>query len=142
MYAAAGSGPSPPSSNGVSDEVVNPSLNKRQQQSRGPRANSPDSRAPKSKGRVVTSNGHHVESRMGDGRQIQSNGRKATDIANGNDRLANGNSRVNSGPGRPVDRTVPPKTNGNGPVRRFETKPPVIKANKPKAENGVRVTEP
>jgi hypothetical protein len=79
---------------------------------------------------------------MGDGRQIQSNGRKATDIANGNDRLANGNSRVNSGPGRPVDRTVPPKTNGNGPVRRFETKPPVIKANKPKAENGVRVTEP
>lgn len=128
---SAGSGPSPPSSNGVCDDLVAP-LSKRQQQSRGPTA-SPESQAPKPKGRVNTSNSH-LEIRNGDGRPIQSNGRKAFDIPNSTDRSANGISRGNSGPGRPVDRSGPPKSNGNGVVRKFETKPPVPKDNKPKPD--------
>lgn len=126
---SAGSGPSPPSSNGACDDIVAP-LSKRQQQSRGPTA-SPESQAPKNKGRINTSNSHH-EIRNGDGRSIQSNGRKAFDTPNGIDRSAHGISRGNSGPGRPVDRSGPPKAVGNGTVRKFETKPPVPKDNKPK----------
>lgn len=131
---AAGSGPSPPSSNGVCDDLVAP-LSKRQQQSRGPTA-SPESQAPKAKGRVNTSNSH-LEIRNGDGRPIQSNGRRAFDIPNGTDRSANGISRGNSGPGRPVERSGAPKSNGNGLVRKFETKPPVPKEHKPKPEQKV-----
>ena len=136
VWTAAGSGPSPPSSNGACDDVVAP-LSKRQQQSRGPTA-SPESQAPKSKGRINTSNSH-LEIRNGDSRPIQSSGRKAFDMPNGNGRLANGISRGSSGPGRPVDRSGPPKANGTAVVRNFQAKPPVPKDNKPKPELKVSV---
>ncbi|KAG0572161.1 hypothetical protein KC19_VG073300 [Ceratodon purpureus] len=88
---SAGSGPSPPSSNGACDDMV--PLSKRQHQSRGSTA-SPESQAPKSKGNSISSRG-------------------------------------NFGPGRPMDRSGPPKANGNSIVRKFETKPPDPKDNKP-----------
>lgn len=128
---SAGSGPSPPSSNGVCDDLAVP-LNKRQQQSRGPTA-SPESQAPKPKGRVNTSNSH-LDIRNSDGRHIQSNGRRAVDIPSGADRLANGVSRGSSGPGRPTERSGVPKSNGNVVGRKFETKPPVPKDHKPKPD--------
>lgn len=136
VWTAAGSGPSPPSSNGACDDMIAP-LSKRQQQSRGPTA-SPESQAPKSKGRINTSNSH-LEIRNGDGRPILSNARKAFDMPNGTDKSANGISRGNSGPGRPVDKSGPPKANGNGIVRKFETRPPVPKDNKPKPEQKVKI---
>ncbi|KAG0597020.1 hypothetical protein M758_UG304700 [Ceratodon purpureus] len=127
---SAGSGPSPPSSNGACDDIVAP-LGKRQQHSRGPTA-SPESQAPKSKGRINTSNSH-LEIRSDDGRPIQSSARKAFDVASGTDRSANGISRGNSGPGRPMDRSGLPKANGYNIVRKSETKPPVPKDYNPKS---------
>lgn len=80
----------------------------------------------------------HLEARTGEGRPgPPPNGHRAADMTNSSARSANGISRGNSGPGRPEDRSLPPKVS-NGVVRKFDAKPSALPGNKSKAENGVR----
>jgi hypothetical protein len=125
---SAGSGPSPPSSNGACDDIV-ATLSKRQQQTRCATV-SLESLAPKLKGRINTSTSH-LDIRNGDDRAIQFHLRKASDKLIGTDRSATSISKGNSGAGRSAR---PSKANVNSVVRKFETRPSVPKVNKPEPE--------
>ena len=81
----------------------------------------------------------HLEARTGEGIPVlPPNGHRAADMANGSARSANGISRGSSGPGRPVDRSLPPKVS-NGVVRKFDAKPSAVPGHKSKVENVVRL---